>query len=84
LHRLSYIDALRGSAILGGRVVHCGGQVPSMMPATAWGARGAQLFFVMSALTLMASWSRSNDGAAPFHVRRLFRIAPMFWLALIF
>jgi exopolysaccharide production protein ExoZ len=35
-------------------------------------------------LTLMTSWSRSNDGTAPFFVRRLFRIAPMFWLALIF
>jgi peptidoglycan/LPS O-acetylase OafA/YrhL len=83
LHRLGYIDALRGYAILGVLIVHSGAQVPGMVPATAWGARGVQLFFVMSALTLMASWSRSNDGAAPFYVRRLFRIAPMFWLALI-
>ena len=39
------------------------------------------LFFVVSALTLMMSWSQRKDGTLAFYVRRLFRIAPMFWLA---
>jgi peptidoglycan/LPS O-acetylase OafA/YrhL len=45
------------------------------------GARGVQLFFVLSAFTLCMSWDRGNDTVASFYVRRLFRIAPMFWLA---
>jgi peptidoglycan/LPS O-acetylase OafA/YrhL len=48
------------------------------------GARGVQLFFVASALTLCLSWSARNDGARPFYIRRFFRIAPMFYLGLVF
>jgi len=48
------------------------------------GARGVQLFFVVSALTLSMSWYDRHDGVAAFFIRRLFRIAPMFWLAVIF
>ena len=48
------------------------------------GARGVQLFFVASALTLVMSWTSRNDGALRFYVRRLFRIAPMFWLGIAF
>jgi len=46
------------------------------------GARGVQLFFVASALTLVMSWTSRNDGAVRFYVRRMFRIAPMFWLGI--
>jgi peptidoglycan/LPS O-acetylase OafA/YrhL len=35
----------------------------------------------VSALALLLSWHKRKDGAARFYVRRLFRIAPMFWLA---
>ncbi len=83
-----FIDALRGYAILAVMAVH------SSQAATAWdgvgrqivnqGARGVQLFFVASALTLILSWHSRNDGAIPFYFRRLFRIAPMFWLGMIF
>jgi peptidoglycan/LPS O-acetylase OafA/YrhL len=79
--RYHYIDALRGYAILGVLMVH-GGQAVGLDQATAWGARGVQLFFVVSALTLTASWNDRSDGAAAFYIRRLFRIAPMFWLAI--
>jgi peptidoglycan/LPS O-acetylase OafA/YrhL len=48
------------------------------------GARGVQLFFVASALTLCMSWKDRHDGALPFYVRRFFRIAPMFYLAIAF
>jgi exopolysaccharide production protein ExoZ len=47
-----------------------------------FGAYGVPLFFVVSALTLSASWDGRHEGAGPFYVRRLFRIAPMFWLAI--
>ena len=83
--RLAYIDALRGFAVTGVIASH----VKNLFPDMHWrliklfelGGHGVQLFFVASALTLMLSWHVRNDGAAPFYLRRLFRIAPMFWLA---
>ena len=32
----------------------------------------------------MTSWTERHDGAEAFYIRRLFRIAPMFWLAIPF
>ena len=40
------------------------------------------MFFVVSALTLMASSHQRGDGAAAFFIRRIFRIVPMFWLSI--
>jgi exopolysaccharide production protein ExoZ len=84
--RLGYIDALRGYAIVGVIVVHVAQYVPDLeWPLDVWaveGARGVQLFFVASALTLMLSWHARADGIAAFYIRRVFRIAPMFWLAI--
>jgi exopolysaccharide production protein ExoZ len=86
--RFAYIDALRGYAILMVIAVHSSqyfADLPGPVKALAdQGARGVQLFFVASALTLCMSWHSRNDGASRFYVRRLFRIAPMFWLAIIF
>jgi peptidoglycan/LPS O-acetylase OafA/YrhL len=48
------------------------------------GARGVQLFFVASALTLKLSWDSRNDGLFRFYARRVFRIGPMFWLGIVF
>jgi len=85
--RFAYIDALRGYAILLVIAVHSSqyfSDLPGPIKAMAdQGARGVQLFFVASALTLCMSWKTRNDGLLPFYVRRLFRIAPMFWLAIV-
>lgn len=86
--RFDYIDALRGYAILGVIAVHTSQlfanlQWPLRLIADQ-GARGVQLFFVVSALTLTFSWNNRSDGALPFWVRRAFRIVPMFWLALTY
>jgi peptidoglycan/LPS O-acetylase OafA/YrhL len=85
-HHYGYIDALRGYAILGVITVHTSQHVPPLewhvsALATA-GQYGVQLFFVVSALTLLLSWRSRRDGIMPFYIRRLFRIAPMFWLAI--
>lgn len=88
--RYAYIDALRGWAILGVIAVHC---CQWVSPASPWlksfvsdGARGVQLFFVVSALTLFLSLkarvSRESRPIRNFFVRRAFRIAPMFWFGL--
>lgn len=83
----TYIDALRGYAILMVIATH----ILQFFPAWSGfirklidqGARGVELFFLASALTLMMSWSSRNDGMRNFYIRRLFRIAPMFWLGIV-
>jgi len=85
--RADYIDGMRGYAILMVIAVHASLRVPRLewplADVMTQGARGVQLFFTVSALTLMMSWHRRQDGSAPFYLRRLFRIAPMFWLAIV-
>ncbi|HLJ00972.1 MAG TPA: acyltransferase [Bradyrhizobium sp.] len=88
VRRFSYIDALRGYAILLVIAVHTS-QLFSDLPGPLatilnQGARGVQLFFVTSAFTLSLSWVARHETAADFFMRRLFRIAPMFWIAIIF
>ncbi|WP_394559590.1 acyltransferase family protein [Aquipseudomonas alcaligenes] len=84
----SYIDALRGYAILLVMAVHASQAAPEITGVGRLlldqGARGVQLFFVASALTLLLSWNSRDDGVAAFYLRRVFRIAPMFWLGIVF
>jgi peptidoglycan/LPS O-acetylase OafA/YrhL len=84
----AYIDALRGYAFLGVLCVHatlaCGRFPGSNL--TAQGGLGVQLFFLASAITLCFSMSSRREGRTEylnFYLRRLFRIAPLFWLAMI-
>ena len=82
-----WIDSLRGYAILLVIAVHatqvC--KLPEVVQTFLnQGARGVQLFFVVSAVTLMMSWRARQDGVLAFYKRRFFRIAPMWWLAIIF
>ncbi len=94
----AYIDALRGIAFLGVLLVHSvdyliykhkfwPGLEPHVDRLAGDGRTGVQLFFVISALTLIMS-SRSRRGyeknaTSNFFIRRFFRIAPLFWLSII-
>jgi peptidoglycan/LPS O-acetylase OafA/YrhL len=82
----AYIDALRGYAILMVIAVHSSQFFSDLNPSTTaianQGARGVQLFFVASAMTLSMSWKARGYGAKAFYIRRFFRIAPMFYLSL--
>ena len=83
----AYIDALRGYAILLVIATHTSQMAPEWQgigrKLVDQGARGVQLFFLVSALTLMISWYSRGEGALFFYIRRFFRIAPMFWLGII-
>lgn len=87
-----YLDVCRGYAIFLVMLAHTMNAFKYMpwhvTRLTDLGWNGVQLFFVVSALTLTMSWKkRSNKEARPylaFLIRRFFRIAPMFYIALIF
>lgn len=89
---LDFVDALRGWAILLVMLVHSSVMVqglPSIVQKLAEKGRyGVQLFFIMSAFTLFLSYeSRRRRDPHPvraFFVRRLFRIAPLFWFGMVF
>lgn len=79
---------MRGVAILGVIGVHSAQSFPSgiglLDGALSLGAKGVQLFFFISALTMCYMWQQRAGEANPiqhFYVRRFLRIAPLFWLA---
>ncbi|MEN0053660.1 MAG: acyltransferase [Mucilaginibacter sp.] len=94
IRKLAYIDALRGLAILAVMLVHCGyAGSPLFIPATVsnivrQGAFGVQLFFVASAFTLFLSFEARSitdkHRALYFFIRRFFRIAPMYYIAMLY
>jgi peptidoglycan/LPS O-acetylase OafA/YrhL len=83
-----HIDALRGYAVIAVVATHVQELTPDLpfvvKRCADFAASGVLLFFVVSAFTLTASWRRRDDGPMAFYIRRLFRIAPAFWLAAIF
>lgn len=54
----------------------------------SFGTRGVQLFFILSAFTLFLSFTKRNSSEnCPilyFFIRRFFRIAPLYYLAIIY
>ncbi len=89
MKKYDHVDALRGIAVLLVILVHTGKFFsPELFLHTAakFGQYGVQLFFVMSAFTLCNSINK----IANFHVldycsfmlRRFFRIAPLYYLAI--
>lgn len=91
-NHLQVVDALRGYAILLVIIVHSMGQNEDLVwpvkRLLTLGFYGVQLFFLASALTLLMSWFRSNDRflqrSGKFLIRRFFRIAPLYYLAVVF
>jgi len=89
--KYAYIDALRGYAILGVIAIHSAFEFRVFDFYFQQGFRdgqyGVHLFFIASALTLFLSLAgRSNIEKRPyqnFFLRRFFRIAPLFWFAII-
>ncbi len=90
IKHFDYIDALRGIAILMVVVAHVGQitfQSGLVLNITSLGVYGVQLFFMISALTLFFSYNQRKDVDSEntkrnFFIRRFFRIAPGFYLAI--
>lgn len=91
--KLDYIDALRGLAILGVIVIHASQygkfEVPKIIGNVILeGNRGVQLFYLASAFTLFLSFkNRSTKERFPvqnFFLRRFFRIAPMYYVGIVY
>lgn len=90
MKKLEYIDALRGWAIFAVLAVHCSTWVTPDLPwlraIASKGAVGVQLFYLVSAFTLLLSWnSRVGEPHARrnYLIRRFFRVAPMFYVAIL-
>jgi len=93
--KLSYIDALRGIACLSILVYHFSDMlysanvdVPSMLdPFFRFAGYAVPLFFIVSSFTLYLSLEAKKDEKnrfIKFYIRRLFRIAPLFYAVLVF
>lgn len=92
--KYEYIDSLRGIAVL---LVICS-HVALMSPSSGVipyglyffmerGIHGVQLFFIVSAFTLTLSYYNrrgEKNELKSFFIRRFFRIAPMYYLAIIY
>jgi peptidoglycan/LPS O-acetylase OafA/YrhL len=90
LKQLNYINALRGIAVLCVIVVHVGlhslsGKYQNIV---GQGAKGVQLFYFISAFTLFLSSNKrlslEKNAKINFFIRRFFRIAPLYYLAIIY
>src|SRR5882762_10886690 len=91
--KLNYIDAFRGIAICGVLVVHCGqagrNNYPSFLQNIILeGAAGVQLFFLASAFTIFLTFADRHrneiNHTSNFFIRRFFRIAPMYYIGIIY
>jgi peptidoglycan/LPS O-acetylase OafA/YrhL len=91
---MDYLDSLRGIAVLGVIMVHASltasGAFLKIYKPLQWvaftGQRGVALFFVVSAFTLFLSLDNRRREHRPvlnFFLRRFFRLAPMFYLAIV-
>ena len=85
--RLKSLDLLRGLAICGVIAVHSVIAFPTGSAAVdsylGLGRFGVQLFFLISAFTMCHMWELRRGEESPvkkFYIRRLFRIAPLFWV----
>jgi len=91
ISKFAFIDAARGWAFIFVLFLHCSQKFPNLprwvQEACNRGNYGVQLFFIISALTLLLSYNkRKKYDRRPllaFFIRRFFRIAPLFYLAAI-
>ena len=92
MKRLDYIDALRGWAIVGVLTSHVSQHADSLSGKisyfTQYGPMGVRLFFIISALTIFITLDKKKQDKKErinyFFIKRVLRIAPMYYLAIIY
>ena len=90
VQKFAYIDYLRGIAILAVIAVHSHQTIAGIFAFLAasfnYGQLGVQLFFVVSAITLCLSMTArdASEGPRSFYIRRFLRIAPLYYIAILF
>lgn len=89
--RLDWLDGVRAYAIGAVVIVHSSHAVPALngvfLEIGQFGQYGVQLFFCISAATVMLTYEASRSSGAPkWHwlVRRFLRIAPLYYAAIVF
>ena len=92
--KFKYIDALRGLAIFLVMIVHTSqygekSHNEIFNSFFKFGAKGVQLFFLASAFILFLSYNyriskQYKNLLRDFYIRRFFRIAPMYYIGIIF
>ncbi len=89
--RVAWLDQVRGVAIFMVVAVHCAQGLNSLNPyflrVLEFGQFGVQLFFVASAYTLAMTYverAGEQHRVRKFYVRRFFRIAPLYYCAILF
>jgi exopolysaccharide production protein ExoZ len=88
--RIQFLDFFRGIAIFLVITVHASQKYSYNFTALDsffnLGRYGVQLFFIVSAYTMCLLWENGagdSNATLNFYVRRFFRIAPLFWIAVI-
>ncbi|WP_407184963.1 acyltransferase family protein [Bradyrhizobium centrosematis] len=89
LARSHTLDVLRGLAIAGVMAIHVSQSFPSNIHAVDYafmcGWTGVNVFYFVSAMTMCLMWTQRSGETNPtrkFYIRRVLRIAPLFWLAI--
>ena len=91
--RIAALDAGRAIAVVGVVAVHLSFQFPNLPDSVALIARmgqyGVQLFFVISAITIFMTleadrerFSAARHITLRFYIKRFFRIAPLYYVAI--
>src|SRR5689334_3703390 len=83
--RIKYLDGIRAIAVLAVVTIHYGGfglrSLGDIGNAIVdHGKYGVTIFFVLSAYSLCLSLAHHRPNWTDFYIRRLFRIAPLYWL----
>lgn len=88
--KIASVDMFRGIAILMVILVHSSQLIypfgySFLAEISVYGQYGVQMFFLVSALTLSISYDKRhlNDTKLNFYIRRYFRIAPAYYVALL-
>jgi len=85
--RMQSLDTMRGVAVLMVITLHVSWHfrpVRWLFEVARLGNQGVQLFFLISAITMCFMWKQRADEPQrqlKFYIRRFFRIAPLFWIA---